>query len=149
MVGEGDVCATSGGENVRGGVDVGKGADCESAVLIVDLSAAGEEVDVRTETSDGVIEADAAEGVLLGRDAATVEGVSAARLKSGIDAAEWAKGEVYAGGDGEVFATGKAGEVSGSRSERREMQPLSRGGDSLGWSGAALETKYCRDEQGC
>jgi hypothetical protein len=129
--GEGDVESATGGVDVRGGGEIGKSADGVAVVLIVNLTAAGEEVYVDSGAVDGVVDADSAEDILLSGDVTRIDGVGAAGFEARKESVEGAKAEVEASRYTEVFSAFKASEGSGSSAECREMEAFGGGRSCL------------------
>jgi hypothetical protein len=120
-----------------GGVHHGVGLDVEGVAVdepggkVVDLAAADEEVGVGVEFSKGIFHFGAEEEVFLAADVAFVDGIGAARLKGGEEAAEEEEGQVGAGGDGEIFAALKVGKGAGGSGEGGELKALGSGRSGL------------------
>lgn len=146
VIGDVEIEAAAVGEDVGDGVDVEErvGWIWVATVLVVNLSAADEEVGVGMVAAIESRQLDAVEDVLLSVDLATVDGVGAADFGCGIEVVEGLEADVNACGDAEVSAAIKTGKGARRRSECRELQRLGRSGKGLSASDGAGRK---RDEQ--
>lgn len=131
VVGQVVVQSRAGGVHERIGVEVLCVAEDETAVLIVDCAAAEEEVDVRVEPSDGVLDPGSEKEVFLAADMPSVDGVGAANLKGWPELAEVENGEVGACDDAQVLAACEIGKGAGESAKGGELKLLGSSGSCL------------------
>jgi hypothetical protein len=144
VLGEGEIEAATGGEYVGDGVKVEQGAGGIgiTAIQVVDLAAAVEEVDVRAEVSEVAFQLATAEDVLLGVDMAVVDGVGSAHFDGGIETVEGFEADVAAGGDADIFAAVEASKGAGGGTECGKGEGPGGGGHGLGMNqGAGYDCK--------
>ena len=131
VVGEVVVEADAGRVDRCGRAEVLDIIEYEAGAVEVHLAATDEEVDIRVEAADGVLDFGAEEEAFLAADVAAVDGIGAANLEGGAHESGKEKGEVGSGGDAEIFAAFEIGESAGGSSECRELEFLGSGGDGL------------------
>lgn len=107
--------------------------------MVVDLSAADEEVGVGMEVADLMFEFESGEDGLLAGDGSGVNGIGAADFEAGVEAIEGAGGDIGAGGDAEVVSVEYLGVDARAADESRELEALGCCGCSLGVRGARKE----------
>lgn len=133
------------GEDGRSGGQVGQGANGDSAAVVVDLSAADEEVDVGVEVTDLMFEFKASEDGLLAGDGSRVDGIGSTDFEAGVQAIVGADGDIGAGCDAEVVSVEDVGVDAGATGKCRELEALRCGGCSLGVRGVREEESRCED----
>lgn len=131
VMGEVVVEADAGGEDEGVGVEVAEVAEDVAAPEVVDCAATDEEVGVGVEAAEGVLDLGAEEEVFLAADGAFVDGIRAADLGGGPEAAEGEDRDVGAGGDVEVFSACEVGKGAGGSGEGGELKLLGCGGGAL------------------
>ena len=127
VVGEAVVEAPTEGVNEGVGADVSYVFEVKAGVVIVDLAAAEEGVDVGMEFSQWEFHFGAEEEVFLAADVAFVDGIGAAKFERGLELAEEEEGEIGAGGDAEIFTALKVGKGAGKAAESGELKVLGSG----------------------
>jgi len=133
VVGEGEIEAAARGKYVGDGVKVKQGAVGVgiTAMQVVDLAAAVEEIDVRVEVSEVTLDLAAEEDIFLGGYVAIVDGVGSADFDGGIETVEGFETDVAAGGDAEIFAAVEAGIGACGAAECGEGEGSGGGGHGL------------------
>jgi hypothetical protein len=131
VVGEVVVQASAERVDVGGAGDVGDWPDDVATVLIINLAAADEEINVRAKVVELPVDADAGESAFLGVDGAGVDGIGAPEFNARVVAMKGGYGQIYSGGYAEVSAAFEVGIDASSSSEGREMYCLASGGERL------------------